>query len=163
MRAVGFVSYVAVLPDYRRQGIGVRLLEEMRRKVDQDSVQITSRPILGMVYEIEREGKRDIKGVMHKLHGWALDIAYWQPGLHVGSPPEAMQLWFQPFEPLVATDEDAAKLTFPANLIESIVRNILVMEYVGPELRGFDLASRPFTDFRKSILGKSHIGFVVET
>lgn len=162
-RAIGFVTYVAVLPEYRRQGIGATLLAELKRKVEADSVRITSRPLLGMVFEIEKEGRKGIKGLVRSLHGWPLDIAYWQPALHVGARPEPMQLWFQPLEPLVARDEDAAKITFPAELIESMVRNLLVMEYVGPDGQGFDLTSGPFSEFLQSIRGRSQIGFGVDT
>ncbi len=160
-RAIGFVTYITVLPEVRRQGIATRLIEELKKKVKEDAIRITGRPIIGMVFEIEEEGKEAIKGCVSKLPGWPLDIVYYQPALRPEYQPEQMNLWYQSCEPEVATEASAKKLKVPTNIVTSIVRNMLVMEYVGPEMKGFDLNSKPYTEFIKSLGERQEIGFLV--
>jgi hypothetical protein len=43
-----------------------------------------------------------------------------------------------------------------------MVRNLLVMEYIGPHTRGFDQQSLPLTAFLESIGQRADIGFVLD-
>jgi len=160
-RGIGFVTYISVLPEYQRNGVGTQLVEELKGHVDKDAIRITGKPVVGMVFEIEDEGKEAIKGLVHKQYGWPLDIIYYQPALRTGYQPEQMRLWLQSFEPRITSVEDAARTKFPAEFVTSLVRNMLVMEYVGPEMRGFDLSSKPYTAFLDSIKDRKEIGFIL--
>lgn len=148
-KAVGFVTYLAVHPEFRRCGIGTGLINELQRVVEQDSLRMTGRSIFGMVYEIEEEGKEKIKATVRKLGAKPLDIVYFQPALRPGYQPERMNLWFQPITSL--SPGQATPFVLSPDIIHDVVRNILVMEYVGPEIRGFDLNSKPYTAFLESL------------
>lgn len=160
-RGIGFVTYISVLPDYRKCGIGAKLVEELKNHIDRDAIRTTGRPIVGMVFEIEDDGKEAIKGLVRKHQGWPLDIVYFQPALRAGYQPEQMRLWLQSFEPGITTVEEASRTRFRAEFVTAIVRNMLVMEYVGPEMKGFDLSSKPYTAFLDSIDGRNEIGFIL--
>jgi hypothetical protein len=41
-----------------------------------------------------------------------------------------------------------------------MVRNLFSMEYVGPELKGFDLLDKPYVSFIESIGQRQEIGFI---
>jgi GNAT superfamily N-acetyltransferase len=157
-KSVGFVTYISVHPDYRRRGVGTGLINAMQRAVDDDARRMTGKPIFGMVYEIEEEGKEESKAMVSKLGAKPLDIVYYQPALRLGYAPERMNLWFQPVPTLSSTD--SSELTVPADTADAIVRNMLVMEYVGPEMKGFDLKAKPYTAFQDSIKGRSAVGFI---
>jgi hypothetical protein len=55
----------------------------------------------------------------------------------------------------------AGTFKLPADLLISIVRNMLVKEYVGPEMKGFDPAGASYTKFLRSIGKRKKIGFSV--
>lgn len=159
-RGIGFVTYIAVLPEYRRQGIGTRLIQQLAERVNADTQPITGKPIMGMVFEIEENGKEEIKGAVSKLGARPLDIIYFQPALRKGYEPGQMHLWFQPLPPL--PPEAMADFKLPASLVTDMVRNMLVMEYVGPEMKGFDLASKPYQAFLDSVKGRKEIGCIIK-
>jgi ribosomal protein S18 acetylase RimI-like enzyme len=160
-RGIGFITYISVLPEYRRSGFGTRLVEELKKKVNRDAIQATGKPIVGMVFEIEDEGKDAIKGLVRRHHGWPLDIEYLQPALRVEYQPERMRLWLQSFEPGITSIEEASRTKFQTAFIVSLVRNLLVKEYVGPEMKGFDLNSKPYTAFLDSIKNRKNVGFAI--
>lgn len=157
-KGVGFVTYIAVDPAYRRLGIGTSLIHALHKTIESDALRLTGKPIFGMVYEIEEEGKEEIKVTVSKLGAKPLDIVYYQPALRLGYEPERMNLWFQPVPTLSSTD--LAEFTLPADTVDAIVRNMLVMEYVGPEMKGLDLSSKPYREFMKSLAGRKDIGFI---
>ncbi len=161
-RGIGFVTYIAVLSKHRRQGIGTGLIKKIRQNVEEDALRLTGRPSIGMVFEIEKKGREEVKSCVKKLHGWPLDIAYFQPALRTEGEPEQMNLWYQSWEPEITAESATKGFKMPVNIIISIVRNLLVKEYVGPEIRGFDLASKPYTEFMKSIGDRRNIGFLIE-
>ena len=134
----------------------------MRKTVNQDSLRITWHPIIGMVFEIKEEGKEEIKGVVRKHHSWPLNIVYYQPALRTGYEPEQMNLWYQSCDPEVATEAAAKTFNLSANTVASLVRNMLVMEYFGPEMKGFDLTSKSYTEFIKSVGNRQEIGFKLD-
>ncbi len=156
-KAIGFVTYLAVRREYRKCGIGTGLIFEFQRIIDHDAHQLTGKPVFGMVYEIEGEGKQEIKALVSKLGAKPLDIVYYQPALRPGYGPERMDLWFQPAPPLSLSD--AVTFSLPAGIVEGMVRNMLAMEYVGPELKGFDQYSKPFSAFLESMQSRKEIGF----
>jgi GNAT superfamily N-acetyltransferase len=157
-RSVGFVTYIAVLPEYRRHGIGTRLVEELRNRVDKDALRMTGQPVMGIVFEIEQEGKEEIKGVIRKSHAAPLDIVYYQPALRGETSAERMDLWFLPLDqPASSADEKTAR-KYPADVVVSMATNLLTMEYVGPDLKGFDPGSKPMTEFLKSVGSRSECG-----
>ena len=161
-RGIAFVTYIAVLSTNRRQGVGSGLIEELKNRVNQDSLRITGHPIIGMVFEIEEEGKEEIKGLVHTHHAWPLDVDYFQPALRSGYEPEQMNLWYQSCEPEITSEAAASAFKMPAELAMAIVRNMLVMEYVGPETKGFDLPSKPYTEFIRSIRTRREISFKLD-
>lgn len=161
-RGIGFVTYVSVLSKHRRQGIGSGLINTIRTRVEEDALRLTGRPALGMVFEIEKKGKEEVKGCVRKLHGWPLEIIYYQPALRTGCEPEQMNLWYQSWEPEITTEEAAKKFKMPADIMIAMVRNLLVKEYVGPEMKGFDLTSKPYIEFIKSIGDRQEVGFLIE-
>ncbi len=154
---IAFVTYLSVLREYRRRGIGTALIEELLERANEDSLRRTGQPVFGMVYEIEEEGKEEIKAAVGRLGAKPLDIVYHQPALRKGYGPERMNLWFQPV-PALAPDE-SAHFALSVSVVRDIVRNMLTMEYVGPDMSGFDLLSKPYTDFQDSIKGRRSIGF----
>ncbi len=159
-RGIGFVTYISVLSKLRRQGIGTELIKKIGTRINEDALRITGRPATGMVFEIEKEGKEAIKGCVSKLHGRPLDIVYFQPAIRSGCEPEQMNLWYQSWDPEITTEVATKTFKIPANIIISMVRNMLVKEYVGPEMKGFDLTSKPYTEFVKSIGDRQRVGFL---
>ena len=157
-RGIGFVTYIGVSHGHRRQGIGTKLIHALKERVEEDALRITRKPIIGMVYEIEGQGKEAIKACVNK-HAWPLDVVYYQPALRSGYAPERMDLWFQSCEPTVTTREAANTFRLSAVVVISMVRNMLVKEYVGPEVRGFDLASTPYVEFINSVGKRKEIGW----
>jgi GNAT superfamily N-acetyltransferase len=155
-QGIGFVTYIAVHPDCRRQGIGTMLLDALKKRVNEDARTLCNKPVMGMVYEIEEIGKEEIKRCIGRMNARPLDVVYYQPAMRPGSPPERMNLWYQPCGP-----ETARTFKLAADLVISLVRNLLVKEYVGPEVKGFDLTSEPYTQFLKSIGRRNKIGFLV--
>ncbi len=156
-RSAGFVTYICVHADYRKRGIGRSLIREVQRIVDDEAVRLTGKPILGMFYEIEQGGKEEIKATVSKLGARPLDVVYYQPALHPGSEPERMDLWFQPIQTLPAEEIDS--FTLRRDDVHDLVRSMLVMEYVGPDLKGFDLSSTAYSAFTESIKDRQRIGF----
>ncbi len=156
-KSAGFVTYVSVDAEYRRRGIGTRLIRAMQSTIENDAIRITGKPIFGMVYEIEEAGKEGIKKTVSTFGAKPLDIVYYQPALRPGYHPERLNLWFQPVPPL--SPEQSSRFTLRADIVRDLVRNMLVMEYVGPEVKGFDLSSASYSAFLESIQGKSAIGF----
>lgn len=154
-RGVGFVTYIAVDPTCRRRGIGTSLIQAVRQAIERDALRLTGQSIFGMVYEIEEEGKEGIEATVGKLGARPLDIVYYQPALRLGYEPERMNLWFQPVPAL--SSAGSAKFTLPADAVAAIVRNMLVMEYVGPEMKGFDLNSKLHAEFLGSIGDRKEI------
>ncbi len=159
--SAGFVTYISVHRDYRRRGIGTRLISALNRMVENDAIRMTGKSIFGMVYEIEEEGKEEIKATVKKLGARPLDIVYYQPALRLGYNPVQMNLWFQPVPPLAS--EQIMQFTLQTDIVKGLIRNMLVMEYVGPELKGFDLNSKSYSAFLESIKGKNAIGFLNES
>jgi GNAT superfamily N-acetyltransferase len=159
-QGIVFVTYIAVRPEHRRQGIGTMLIEALKTRVNEDALRLCGEPIIGMVYEIEETGKEEIKGCVSRLNARPLDIVYYQPAVRPGSAPERMDLWYQPCGPDTAT-ESARTFTLPADLLILLVRNLLIKEYVGPEMKGIDLTSEPYTLFLKSVGRRKEIGFLV--
>ncbi|HSQ78821.1 MAG TPA: hypothetical protein VLN91_08000, partial [Nitrospirota bacterium] len=90
-----------------------------------------------------------------------LDIAYYQPAVRSGYGPERMDLWYQPCGAGLSAGIAAGTFKLPADLLISIVRNILKKEYVGPEMKGFDLAGEPYMKFLRSIGERKEIGVLV--
>jgi hypothetical protein len=160
-RGIGFVTYISVLSKFRRQGIGTGLIKKIGKRMNEDALRITGRPAIGMVFEIEKEGKEAIEGCVSKLHGRPLDIVYFQPALRLGCEPEQMNLWYQSWEPEITAEAATKTFIIAANILTSMVRNMLVKEYVGPEMTGFDLTSKPYTEFVKSIGDRQGVGFLV--
>ena len=124
-RAIGFVTYITVLPEYRRRGIATSLIGALHKTVDDDSLRLTDRPVFGIVYEIEEQGKEEIKTTVSCLGAKPLDIVYYQPALRLGYEPEGMNLWFQPCPAL--SSEQAIGFTLSAQVVRDIVRNMLVL------------------------------------
>jgi hypothetical protein len=93
--------------------------------------------------------------------GFPLDITYYQPAVRTGTSPERLQLWFQSFEPPIGSEAQARVTTFPVRFVISMVTRLLTQEYVGPDLKGFDLRSMVYSGFRKSVDGRAEIGFRV--
>lgn len=155
-RGACFVTYLAVRQEHRRQGLGTTLIDCLRERVEADSRRITGKPLIGMVFEIEKEGKEAIKGTVMSLGAQPLDIVYFQPALRRGYEPEPMDLWFQPL-PMLSSEADE-EFTLPVSEVTDMVRNMLVMEYVGPEMKGFDLESRPHKAFLDSVRGRTSVG-----
>ncbi len=159
-RAVGFVIYVAVLAEFRRRGIASLLLGEVTRRLEVESQQLTGKPLAGMVYEIETEGKTEITSYLRKLCGGPLDITYYQPALRDTTSAEPMQLWFRPLDPPASSLDELRSRKYPSEFIVDLVRNLLVMEYIGPQARGFDRHSFPLTAFLESVGQRTAIGFI---
>jgi GNAT superfamily N-acetyltransferase len=158
-QGIGFVTYIAVHPDRRRQGIGTRLIDVLRTRVNEDALRFCNKPIMGMVYEIEETGKEEVKECVRGLSAQPLDVVYHQPTVRLGTAPERMDLWYQPCGPEAAREpEGTFKLS--ADLVVSLVRNMLVKEYVGPEMKGFDLTSAPYMRFLRSVNNRTEIGFL---
>ena len=157
-QGIGFVTYVAVHQEHRKQGIGTMLLNELKSRVNEDALTHCSKPIIGMVYEIEEAGKEPIKGCASRLNARPLDVVYYQPAVRSGQGPERMDLWYQPCGPGIS---GTGTFKLPADLLISIVRNMLAKEYVGPEMKGFDPTGEPYTEFLRSIGKRKKIGFLV--
>jgi len=155
--AIGFVTYLSVLSGSRRKGIGTALIAALRERLDADALKLTGGPLLGMVFEIELEGKEPIKGLVSRLGAQPLDVLYYQPALRPGYEPERMDLWFQPLPEVASAPND---LKLPVDFVVNMIRNLLVMEYVGPEMKGFDLASKPYQAFLESVRDRAEIGFI---
>ncbi len=119
---------------------------------------MTGKSVFGMVYEIEEAGKGDIKKTVSMFGAKPLDIVYYQPALRPGYNPERLNLWFQPVPPL--SPEQSSHFALRADIVRGLVRNLLVMEYVGPEIKGFDLSSASYSAFLESVQGKRTIGFL---
>jgi hypothetical protein len=160
-RGVGLVSYVAVERSQRRSGVGAFMFSELRRRLERDAVEATQKRLFGMTYEIEFSNRKEIKAYLHKQGGFPLDVTYYQPPVRQDTSPERIQLWLQPFDPPIYTAEQARHTTYPRAFIVSMVTNLLVMEYVGSDLSGFDLNSVSYTEFLKSIGARTQIGFAV--
>ena len=156
-RAVCFVTYIAVHPRFRRRGIGRALIQALLRAVGEDAARSAGKPLFGVVYEIEEERKEEIKAVVSGLGARPLELVYHQPALRLGYEPERMQLWFQPIPRLAP--RESAFFALDRNIVHDMVRNLLAMEYVRPEMRGFDLSSRPYALFLESIRSRSTVGF----
>jgi GNAT superfamily N-acetyltransferase len=156
-QGIGFVTYVAVHRSHRKQGIGTMLLKALKTRVNEDALTRCNKPIIGMVYEIEEAGKEAIKGCVSRLNAACLDVVYYQPAVRSGYGPEQMDLWYQPCGPELS----AGTFKLPADLLISIVRNMLVKEYVGPEMKGFDPAGEPYAKFLRSIGKRKKIDFLV--
>ena len=159
--AVGFVTYISVIKGYRKRGIGTRLVEELRKRLIHDSLMLTNKQPIAMVYEVEAEGKEEIKGLVRKHFGAPLDIAYYQPALHNTTSAEPMHLWFQPLDLHTMSRNSISSRKYPADFVVSLVTNLLTMEYIGPEMKGFDLRSDAYTRFLKSIGPRNEIGFLL--
>ena len=160
-QGIGFVTYVAVHQERRRQGIGTMLLKAIKTRVNEDALTLCNKPIIGMVYEIEEAGKEAIKGCVSRLNARPLDVVYYQPAVRSGQGPERMDLWYQPCGTELSAGTAAGTFKLPADLLISIVRNMLVKEYVGPDLKGFDLAGELYTKFIRSIGKRKEIGISV--
>lgn len=89
------------------------------------------------------------------------DVIYYHPAVRSGQGPERMDLWYQPCGPEVSAGTAAGTFKLPAEFLISMVRNMLVKEYVGPEMKGFDPAGEPYTNFLLSIGKRKEIGFWV--
>jgi GNAT superfamily N-acetyltransferase len=157
-QGIGFVTYVAVRPERRKQGIGTMLLQALKTRVEEDALALCNKPIIGIVYEIEEVGKEAIKSCVSRLNARPLDVVYYQPAVRPGYGPERMDLWYQPCGP-----EPSARGTFklPADLLISMVENMLLKEYVGPEMKGFDPEGEPYLKFLRSIGKRKEIGFLI--
>ncbi len=59
--SAGFVTYVSLHANYRRRGIGTRLIRVLQSTIENDAIRMTGKSIFGMVYEIEEAGKEDMK------------------------------------------------------------------------------------------------------
>ena len=156
-QGIGFVTYVAVHQEHRKQGIGTKLIKALKTRVNEDALTVCNKPIIGMVYEIEEAGKEAIKGCVSRLNAMPLDVVYYQPAVRSGYGPERMDLWYQPCGPELS----AGTVKLPADFLTSMVRNMLVKEYVGPEMKGFDPAGELYTKFLRSISKRKEIGFLV--
>jgi hypothetical protein len=55
--------------------------------------------------------------------------------------------------------EQARSVSYPADVVVSMVTKLLTMEYVGQDLDGFDLRSMAYTEFLKSVGTRRRIGF----
>jgi GNAT superfamily N-acetyltransferase len=86
-QGIGFVTYVAVHQERRKQGIGTSLLKALNMRVNKDALTLCSKPIIGMVYELEEEGKQAIKGCVSRLNARPLDVVYYQPAVRAGQGP----------------------------------------------------------------------------
>ena len=137
------------------------LLKALKTRVNEDALTLCNKPIIGMVYEIEEAGKEAIKGCVSRLNARPLDVVYYQPAVRSGQGPERMDLWYQPCGPELSAGTAAGTFKLPADLLISIVRNMLVKEYVGPEMKGFDPAGESYTKFLRSIGKRKEIEFSV--
>jgi hypothetical protein len=70
-----------------------------------------------------------------------------------------MNMWYQPCGPELSAGTAAGTFKLPADLLISIVRNMLVKESVGPEMKGSDPAGELYTKFLRSIGKRKAIGF----
>ncbi len=83
-QGIGFVTYVAVHQERRKQGIGTMLLKALTTRVNEDARTLCNKLIIGMVYEIEETGKEAIKGCVSRLKARPLDVVYYQPAVRSG-------------------------------------------------------------------------------
>jgi GNAT superfamily N-acetyltransferase len=158
-RGVGVVSYLAVRAAQRRKGIGAFLVAALRERIERDVIAMTGKPAIGMLYEIEEHGREEVKAYLRARGGWPLDVIYFQPALRRNALPERMQLWLHPFDRPPMSAEQARGVSYPADVVVSMVTKLLTMEYVGQDLGGFDLRSMAYTEFLKSVGTRRRIGF----
>jgi GNAT superfamily N-acetyltransferase len=114
-QGIGFVTYIAVRPERRRQGIGTMLLNELKTRVNEDALLLCKKPIIGMVYEIEQAGKEAIKACVSRLNAAWLDVVYYQPAVRPGYVPERMDLWYQPCGIELSAGTAAESFKLPAD------------------------------------------------
>jgi GNAT superfamily N-acetyltransferase len=152
------VSYLAVLPEYRRGGIGTRLVEEVIKPNHADSLRITGKPAVGLLFEIEDEGKEEIAGLVRKMGGQPLDIDYYQPSVREGSDEQPMNLWLLPLDKPIKSNEEAKVIKHPAAWIHDMVKSLFVYEYPGPDRSGFKETSKAYQALVSSLKGRNNGG-----
>ncbi len=55
-------------------------------------MKITGKPTVGLLFEIEDEGKEPIEHLVLKMGGYPLDIDYYQPSVREGCDEQPMNL-----------------------------------------------------------------------
>lgn len=153
------IGFLSVVPDYRRQGVGQKLVEEISQAVHQDSKKVTGDPAVGILFEIEDEGKEPIERLVLKMGGYPLDIDYYQPSVREGSDEQPMNLWFIPFEQPVRSIEEARQRTYPAAYIHDMVKSLFIYEYPGQDRAGFKESSKAYQALMASLKGRALVGF----
>jgi GNAT superfamily N-acetyltransferase len=153
------IGFLAVRQDYRRQGMGQRLVEEISKIVDRDSIEVTGKRAVGLLFEIEDEGKEPIEKLVLKKGGYPLDIDYYQPSVREGCNEQPMNLWLIPFDQPVKSPEDAKSRKYPVTFIHDMVRSLFIYEYPGSDRTGFKETSKAYLALVSSLKGKAAVGF----
>ena len=158
-RVFALVSYLAVLPEYRRQGIATQLVEAAIKPNHADALRITGKPAASLLFEIEDEGKEPIEGLVRKIGGYPLDIDYYQPTVREGCDEQPMNLWFLPFDQPVRSPEEAKSRTYPVAIIHNMVKSLFIYEYPGLDRSGFKETSKAYQTLVASLKGRQTVGF----
>jgi len=161
-RGFALVSYLAVLPDYRRQGIATQLIESAIKPNHADALRITGKPAVGLLFEIENEGKEPIEELVRKMGGWPLDIDYYQPSVREGCDEQPMNLWFMTFDQEITSLEEAKAKNYPVSFIHNMVKSLFIYEYPGQDRAGFKETSKAYQELIRSIGNRTVIGFKLD-
>ncbi len=153
------ITYIAVRPEYRRQGIAMRLADEAIKAAHADSMRAIGKRAVGLLFEIENEGKAPVERLVQKLGGHPLDIDYYQPPVREGCSEQPMNLWLMPFDQPVHSWEEARKKKYPVEFIHDMVKSLFLYEYPGPDRSGFKEDSKPYQRLLCSVKNRRFIGF----
>lgn len=153
----GFYGYVSVLPKYRLKGIGKRLLLALEEMMNDASLIITGRPLAAVLFEIGA-GNKSMLSLARSVGASPLDVTYYQP--QIKGEPKRLLLFYQHYQPGVKKRPKR----FPSRIIGQIVKGILEKEYyegtIG-NIRKFDLRTKTYRFFKRSIKSRKFIGLVL--
>lgn len=156
------VSYLSVVPQYRRQGIASGLIEQAIKPNHADALKITGKPAACLLFEIEHEGKEAIQGLVRKMGGYPLDIDYYQPSVREGCDEQPMNLWLLPLNHPIRTREEAKSSSYSVGYIHDMVKSLFVYEYPGQDRSGFKESNKAYQAFIRSLGNRSEIGFKLD-
>ncbi len=160
-RNLGFslVTYISVRREYRRQGIATDLVKNAAAHAYADALRITGKHAVGLLFEIDDEGKTAAEGLVQKMGGYPLDIDYWQPPVREGCSEQPMNLWMVPLDQTIRSRVEADEMKYPAGYIHDMVRSLFQYEYPGPDRTGFQENSKPYQALLHSLENRRLIGF----
>ncbi len=158
-RGFALIGYVSVLPDFRRREIGTQLIEEITKRTHDDALKISGKLAVGLLFEIEDEGKEPIERLVRKMGGYPLDIDYYQPSVRAGYDEQQMNLWLFPFDQPIRSPEEAKKKTYPTEYIHDMVKSLFIYEYPGQDRSGFKETSKAYQALIQSLRGRTVVGF----